>query len=183
MHRSLDRDSTTAVDTCAPVTVRFMQLRRAILSEQISRCCYVSNPALTPINSSAPTSITIRANLGQSMSSYPGTRRLTCPGMLEVYNQFAESLLNIMSPSMPPVHQTASQRSCPRNAHVRLGGGTTPSLSQLRPLLAMRGSRMGERLYGYRSSRVSLQSETPYSARTPQSLALHASRAREAFRY
>lgn len=69
MHRSLDRDSTTAVDTCAPITVRFMQLKRAILLEQISKCAMSAIPPYFH-TLSAPISIPIRANLGQIMSSY-----------------------------------------------------------------------------------------------------------------
>lgn len=48
MHRSLDRDSTTAVDTCAPITVRLMQLKRAILLEQISKCAMSAIPPYFP---------------------------------------------------------------------------------------------------------------------------------------
>lgn len=85
MHRSLDRDSTTAVDTCAPIIMRFMQLRVVILSEQISK--HVMSSISPPFHtSSTPISIPICANLGQFMSSYSGTQQLTCPGILEVYH-------------------------------------------------------------------------------------------------
>lgn len=56
MHRSLDRDSTTAVDTCAPITVRFMQLRKAILFENISKC------VMSAISASLPYSICTNIN-------------------------------------------------------------------------------------------------------------------------
>lgn len=75
MHRSLDRDSTTGVDRYARITVRLMQLKGAILLEQISKT--IMSAVLPHSNTpSAPTSNPTGASLGQFMSSYSGTQRL-----------------------------------------------------------------------------------------------------------
>lgn len=85
MHRSLDRDSTTGVHTYAPITARSMQLKRAILLEQISKSV-TSAPCLTLMLRLHQNQNAIGANLGQFTSSYSGTWRGSFPVKLGVYH-------------------------------------------------------------------------------------------------